>query len=131
MSYTSQIAELHAQNMTARDIAAELGCNIRTVIRWRTTQGFSRPMPAFACHPITPERLAAAAAMVADGASFREIERTLHVAQKTLVRHFPGAQWTHQQAAELAAAVRRANRLQRRAAIARPSSATPIERKAA
>jgi len=131
VSYLESIAELHAQHFTPREIAAALGCSLRTVGRWRSSQGLTPVPPEFSCHPVTPERLAAAAAMVADGAPFREIERTLHMSRDTLVRHFPGAQWTPKQAGELAAAVRQAKREERKAALGRQNSFTSTERKAA
>ncbi len=44
--------------------------------------------------PPSPERLAQAARLLADGASQREVQRTTGIARETLRKHFPGKGWT-------------------------------------
>jgi len=45
--------------------------------------------------PPTPEQLAHAARLLADGASQRETQRTTGIARETLRKHFPGAGWSY------------------------------------
>ncbi len=44
--------------------------------------------------PPTPEHLAAAAQLLQDGASQREVQRTTGIARETLRKHFPNKGWT-------------------------------------
>ena len=44
--------------------------------------------------PPSPERLAQARQLLADGASQREVQRTTGIARETLRKHFPGQGWT-------------------------------------
>jgi len=44
--------------------------------------------------PASPERLAQAARLLADGASQREVQRTTGLARETIRKYFPGKGWT-------------------------------------
>lgn len=55
------------------------------------------------------ERLARAKAMIEDGASHYEVAKTLKMAPETLRRHFPGSQWSPQEAGHHAITVRYSN----------------------
>lgn len=46
-------------------------------------------------------RLRAAGLLLADGASYREVSRTLRMDRQTLKRHFPGYEMTREQSIEL------------------------------
>ena len=47
--------------------------------------------------PATPEQIAHAAKLFADGASQREITRTTGLARETLRKNFPGQGWTYRE----------------------------------
>ena len=53
--------------------------------------------------PPSPERLAHAARLLADGASQREVQRTTGIARETLRKYFPGKGWTYVQGGEFRA----------------------------
>lgn len=53
------------------------------------------PMKGQRKAPPSPERLAQAARLFADGASQREVQRTTGIAYETLRKHFPGQGWTY------------------------------------
>lgn len=99
---------------SAAQIAAELNVCTRTVVRWRRATGRSHPTPEGWGVPLTPERLEAARAMLADGASRAEVARTLHMWDQTLAKHFPEAKWTKAQAGRFANEVRKLNKLMER-----------------
>lgn len=54
-----------------------------------------------------PEKLAKIEAMLDDGASYREVMRTLHVDDGTLRKYFPGRGWTQQQAGQFSVLIQR------------------------
>ena len=58
--------------------------------------------------PVTPEKLEAVRKMVEDGASQKEIIRTVGVGRETIVKYFPGHRWTFQECGSLGRAVRTA-----------------------
>lgn len=64
---------------------------------------------------LTPERKARIQKMIDDGWPFKEIQRTEGADISTLRRHFPGHQWTPQQAQEHTSAIRPIFRRIRRA----------------
>lgn len=102
-----RIAELHEQGLEPREIAERAGCSVRSVQRWRSANGLTRPVSPFSSRRISSERLALAAEMIADGASHSEIWKTLRITRATLQRHFPGTAWDRQQAAEATAMSRK------------------------
>lgn len=60
--------------------------------------------------PYPQEMYDACEAMLDDGMSFAEIQRTLKISEHFLRDHFPGRGWTPQQAAQLRSAKRQARR---------------------
>lgn len=102
-----EVARLTRQGFSLTEIAERVGCSTRHVGRIRVACGVAQPPPALTNRPITPERLEAVARMLADGASNREIMRTLGVHYETLQRYFPGTAWSQDQVVELSRAVRK------------------------
>jgi transposase-like protein len=90
------------------DLAARFGVTERTITRWKITLGLSTPSP-LAGRRVTPEDRAAIEALLEEGMSFAEIERTTGWKHQTLQRHFPGRAWTPEQCGEHARAIRTAN----------------------
>jgi hypothetical protein len=91
-----RIAQLTRAGWTRRAIAQELGICTRTVERARIATGCAQPVPP----RLTDEQLAAAEALLDDGAAYIEAGRTIGAAGRTVARHFPGRGWTQSQAAE-------------------------------
>jgi DNA-binding CsgD family transcriptional regulator len=93
-------------------IAKVIGCSVATVNTYRRQIGKSNPpgneytksLPPFA------ERLKEAERMVEEGASFAEIQRTLHLSREVLAREFPGKQWTLEQTIQHALSIRYAEK---------------------
>lgn len=56
---------------------------------------------------LTADEIHTAEQLLADGASFGEVGRTLHRNKSVICRHFPGRGWTEQQKSEAAALQRR------------------------
>lgn len=56
---------------------------------------------------LTEDEKRRAAALLADGASFRDVARTLQRSASAICRSFPGRGWTREQVAERAALDRR------------------------
>lgn len=65
--------------------------------------------------PTTWEKLCKAKEMLDDGAPYSEVTKTLHISFETLKKNFPGKGWTHQQAVEHGALVRRTDKQIRKA----------------
>lgn len=65
-------------------------------------------------HKIPPEVMEQARIMVEDGASVLEITRTTGLARETVVKHFPGSSWSHQEAGAVGRQVRIFNERMRR-----------------
>lgn len=63
---------------------------------------------------LTSERKAEIQAMLDDGASWREIKRTLGADHSTMTRHFPGTQWTLKEGADLGVFVKKQDHLARK-----------------
>jgi DNA invertase Pin-like site-specific DNA recombinase len=108
---TEQFVKLQASKLTARQIADRMGCDPRTVQRWRSRLGLAEPARPFAGKPIPAERMAQVRSMFDDGASKAEVVRTMHVSRQTLARYFPDDGWTPTEGGEYAAMVRQLNRL--------------------
>ena len=105
------IAELNRLGYSASQIATRLGCSTKSVERWRSSRGLTT-LPENASRRVSPERLEAARSMLADGASHKDICRTLRMNRETLRRHFPGTAWTPEQSGRLAQMVRQLNRIE-------------------
>lgn len=103
----AQMHELHSRGWSARQIADEVGCTVRSVSRWRKRKGLSQPTPPNGCRPISAERLEQARRLFDGGASRRDVQMTLGMSTKTIVRHFPGTAWTPRQSGEAAAMSRK------------------------
>ncbi|MDQ0241220.1 hypothetical protein [Arthrobacter bambusae] len=58
--------------------------------------------------PCTPEELNKARLMLEDGASMREITRTLGISKTTLRNKFPGMGWTYKESGEFRQLIRHA-----------------------
>lgn len=96
------IERLHNDGLTDRQIATQLGCSEHAVWRIRKELGLTpgrRPLPA--------ERLKHIQAMLADGWSWKEIQRTEGAHHDTMQRYFPGTQWTPEQMNEHRVELRR------------------------
>ena len=109
-----RVLKLHRQGMSASEIAALVECSPRTITRIRKSEGLSEPLTPEGNGPVTPERLEAARLMLEDGASAKEVRRTLHMSQATLRNHFPGMSWSKGEVCEFARMVAEMNRLERR-----------------
>lgn len=107
----SQIAELHRLGYSARQIAERLGCDPKTVHRWRRAQGLTT-LPENSGYPVTPERLEAARLMFADGASRHDVSLTLRMHEGTLRRYFPGTAWTFEESGRMSQMVQHLNRIE-------------------
>lgn len=83
------IRELITDGWTHKQIAAHLGCSEYTIFRARKELGLEP-----ANNPMTPERRARIQAMLNDGWSWLEIERSEGASWDTMNRHFPGTAWT-------------------------------------
>lgn len=104
---SERIADLTRRGWTARAIAEELGVTARTVSRHRQAQGVAQPpAPRY-----SPDVRAKAEQLLDDGASYREVARTLGLSQDRAPRWFPGRGWTSSQANELRALYRTLNRI--------------------
>lgn len=109
-----EIVRLTVQGLSAAEIAVRVGCSTKQVARVRVARDVSRPVPLHAGRRITPDRLEAIGAMVADGVSRQDIAESLGVSWHTIARHFPGTGWSHQESGRFSYAVRRANEALRR-----------------
>lgn len=87
-----RIAELTRSGHTAAEIAARLNITARTVVRARIRTGTARRSPA----RFTEAEIRLAEQLLADGASFSEVGRTLHRFSAVIANRFPGrSTWTH------------------------------------
>lgn len=77
---------------TAAQIAVRTGMSTRQVSRIRVRNGITKPNPYVKHQP----DWALIGKLLDDGWSFREIERTHHIAQKTLYKRFPGRAWSRE-----------------------------------
>ena len=107
----NEILRLHRAGWSARRIAKELGCTERTVTRVRARNGLTQRLSPFQGKPLAPERLEFARELFADGASRKEVIRTLGLNWSTVNRHFPNDRWTPAQAGELSAMIRKFGRV--------------------
>lgn len=103
----ARFQELHRSGLSAPQIAEAIHVSDRTVVRWRRALGLSAPGAV----RFTPEEVSRALLLFEDGASCREVARTLGRSAKVIARRFPGLGWTPQQAGSLGATVIRVHRL--------------------
>ena len=89
-----EIGRLTKAGWSAAKIADQLGCTERTVVRVRAGLGITQPVPPNSSLRISSERLERARLLIEDGVSHIEVRRTLGVNEATLMRHFPGTQWS-------------------------------------
>lgn len=97
-----RVVALSLQGLSVAEVARLTGFHRRTIERARARAGIAGPTPA----SMGPEEIERAEQMLADGASYREVARTIGVCWTTVRRHFPGRGWTPQQAAEYRTALR-------------------------
>lgn len=83
------IAELTRARYTAREIAAAVGVTRRSVERARARTGLSKPRSPY----LTDAEIRQAEALLADGASYEEVARTLSRCTDNIRRRFPGQGW--------------------------------------
>ena len=106
-----RIAELTRQGLSARQIAEIMHLTTRSVVRARKALGIAAPA---AVH-MTEDQLRRAAELLADGASYSEVARTLGRSVQCIANRFPGQGWDRQTASEFATAVRLSMRFGRSA----------------
>jgi DNA-binding CsgD family transcriptional regulator len=101
-----RILELTRRGYSTTQIAAIVGLTPRSVTRARRRAGISRP-PAT---PAGPAERQWAAQLLADGASYSEVSRTLGRHIKTVMAWHPGASsWDHRAGGQLRAQLRKLN----------------------
>lgn len=101
-----RVITLTQKGNTAPQIAEILNCTIRTVQRHRQSAGLTTNYH-FRC--FTPEEDERALAMLADGASYAEVGRTLGRRYQGIARRFPGYSWTREQTIEYRAVLKAFN----------------------
>ena len=99
-----EVRDLIGQGFTSRQIAERLGCHEDTIRRIRSEIGLSHP---YRGRPMTDARMKTIWQMLFDGWSHKEIHRTEGIDVETIRKYFPGTTWTHQQAGEHQALLRR------------------------
>ena len=102
-----RVAELTRQGLTAGTIAEILGITKRSVQRHRSERGVTQPP---AVH-MTDRELLRAKEMLEDGASCREVARTLGRTHCTILNRFPEYKWTRSQAVQQSVLGRQMSRL--------------------
>lgn len=93
-------ADLAGQGWSNAALRERFGCSEITITRLRKLTGTVTAVR------MTAERRARIAAMLDDGMSFKEIHRTEGADMSTLRKHFPGRNWTPQEASAHTAALR-------------------------
>lgn len=93
-------ADLAGQGWTNQALAERFGVTENTVTRLRKATG------TVTAPRMTPERRARIEAMLDEGMSFKEIQRTEGADMSTLRKHFPGRNWTPQESSAYTAALR-------------------------
>lgn len=87
------VASLHADGLTDREIAHELAANADYIARLRKRMGLPRNYRP----GLTADEAARASALLADGASLKDVAETLGRHRQTIAAHFPGRGWTRQE----------------------------------
>lgn len=93
----ARIAELTRAGLSQAQIAAIVGITPRSVCRTRKKLGLSRPLSGL---HMTPDEIARAQALLDDGASYKEVARTLGRSSWSLRNRFPGYAFTVEQSVE-------------------------------
>lgn len=101
-----RVRALTEAGWSASQIAREVFVTQRTVVRYRERLGIQQPH--FGHHLLTPDDIAKAEGMFDDGCSAAEVARTLGFAPCTIIKHFPGRQWTAKQCGEWSQVVQKA-----------------------
>lgn len=99
---------LHHEGLSAPELARRFGVSARHVTRLRKELGLSQPSP-HGSRRVDAAWLAAAAQMLDDGASVREVAVTLGSTEATVNRHFPGRCWDPSTVGRHARSIRTAN----------------------
>jgi len=106
----AQFEELQARGMSSRKIAAALGVDQRTVLRWRKRVGVSLG-PVAARPQVDRDHVRQ---LLDDGCSIAEAARTVGVHPHTVTRWFPDApRWTPRERGQMAALMRRMKAVER------------------
>lgn len=103
-----RIVELSRQGLAPATIADKLSVTVRTVERARSAAGIARPAPSYG----TEDEKLQAKIMLADGASYEEVGRTLGRYGGTIAHWHPGYQFTKAQTGMAAAMSRKFRRLE-------------------
>ena len=93
-SRRERVVALTQQNYTALQIAQILGITTRSVVRHRKAAGIAQTPPSY----LTEAEIQQATAMLEDGASRREVARTLGRSESAIGNHFPNYGWNQSQA---------------------------------
>lgn len=97
-----RVVDLSLQGLSVAEVARLTGFHRRTIERARARAGIAGPTP----QSMDGQQIARAVQMLADGASYNEVARTLNVSVDQVRRRFPGRGWTKQQLGEYVAARR-------------------------
>ena len=104
------VIALTREGVEAKAIAAQLGITPRSVWRIRQNRGVSGPRPK----PYSADELARAKQLLDEGAPYPQVCVAIGRSKDsagTLAKHLPGYTWNKQQCGELAAMIRKLNRL--------------------
>lgn len=104
-----QIVDLTHKGLSSNAIALQLGVNDRTVHRVRRKRRLAKPCPP----KLSDDEKRRAKDLLDDGASYKEVGRTLNRADRTIARALPGYTMTKAQVAEIAAMGRWMARIER------------------
>ncbi|QWY79698.1 hypothetical protein PP637_gp70 [Arthrobacter phage Persistence] len=99
---------LHKQGLSAAQLAERFGITQRHVTRLRSELGVSKTEPHHS-RRMDEAALATAAALLDEGASLKEVGRTVGFDEVTIARHFPGRGWDRTTIGQHAKAIRDTN----------------------
>lgn len=99
-----QIVTWTRHGVPAHLIAERLHVTTRTVQRWRRRLGVSQDPRRW-----TPQELHTAQTLLADGASYHEVARTLDRAHQEVARKVPGFGWTYKESGAFGQMLRRSS----------------------
>jgi len=103
-----RITEMTQQGLSSPEIAAMLGMSERSVTRARVLCECTLGEAAV---PATDDERRRALELLTDGCSYMETARTIGRSSTAVRRWFPGYEWTAAQCGEMAAMMRKLNRL--------------------
>lgn len=86
--YDHELILLLLETHTPSEVAAEVGCNARTVLRVAQKQRGGEPLPYNKRHP--PETKARALTLLEDGTGYAEAGRTLGISKSVISKWYPG-----------------------------------------